>query len=220
MHETDDTQWSVPMILASASPRRSELLSHLGFALTIVPADIDETRLPNEHPRDLVKRLAHEKAHHVFAHRGTGDDGFLLAADTIVWMGDEALGKPAGPDDARAMLRELSGRTHHVSTGVCILCRAADGSLRESSFVDTTDVCFYELTEEQIASYVRSGECNDKAGAYAIQGTGRLLVKGIEGDYDNVVGLPTCRVVREMARLRAEDEGEDLLASLLEERNA
>ncbi|MBQ9315714.1 MAG: septum formation protein Maf [Atopobiaceae bacterium] len=208
------------MILASGSPRRRELLGALGFDLTIRPADIDELRLPGEHPRELVKRLAHEKAHHVLDTNGVGDDGFLLAADTIVWMGDEALGKPANREEAAAMLRELSGRTHHVSTGVCIICADERGSLGESSFVETTDVHFYDLTDEQIAAYVSSGECDDKAGAYAIQGTGRLLVSGITGDYDNVVGLPTCRVVREMARLGGQGHDRDLLSTLLEERNA
>lgn len=206
------------MILASGSPRRRELLGRLGFSLEIVPADIDEARLPDEHPRELVRRLAREKAHAVHTVRGVDEDGWLLAADTIVWMGDEALGKPTDAADAHAMLRELSGRTHHVSTGVCVIYQPRDGEAREAVFVETTDVRFYELTDQQIDAYVCSGECADKAGAYAIQGTGRLLVEGISGDYDNVVGLPTCRVVREMARL-ANDES-DLLARLLEERNA
>lgn len=202
------------MILASASPRRQELLGQLGFALDVCPADIDETRLPHEHPKDLVQRLAREKAHHVYGLRGVGEDGFLLAADTIVWMGEEALGKPSDDADAQAMLRSLSGRTHHVSTGVCVLYQTPGQQLREASFVDTTDVRFHELTDAQIAAYVSSGECTDKAGAYAIQGFGRLLVAGIAGDYGNVVGLPTCRVVREMAQL-CDNEGEELIIRLL-----
>lgn len=202
------------MILASASPRRQELLGELGFDLDICPADIDETRLADEHPKALVQRLACEKAHHVYDLQGVGSDGFLLAADTIVWMGDEALGKPADARDAHAMLHELSGRTHHVSTGVCVLYQTEGSVLREASFVDTTDVTFHELTDAQIEAYVSSGECFDKAGAYAIQGIGRLLVKGISGDYGNVVGLPTCRVVREMTRLCGEN-GQDLLINLL-----
>lgn len=207
------------MILASASPRRRELLGELGFELRVVAADIDETRHAGEHPRDLVRRLAQEKAHHVYGRHGVGEDGFLLAADTIVWMGEEALGKPAGPEDAAHMLRELSGRTHQVSTGVCILYQD-QAALREASFVDTTEVSFYELTKAQIAAYVRSGECADKAGAYAIQGTGRLLVKGIRGDYGNVVGLPTCRVVREMAALAGNTADGNLVEELLEVRHA
>ncbi len=204
------------MILASASPRRQELLAQLGLPLEIHPADIDETRQEGEHPRELVQRLAREKAHHVQGLFGMGDDGFLLAADTIVWRGEEALGKPHDAADALHMLRELSGKTHHVSTGVCILCAGDDGELRESSFVETTDVTFFELTDAQMEAYVRSGEGVDKAGSYAIQGLGRLLVAGINGDYGNVVGLPTCRVVREMARLAAEGGRSDLLVALLE----
>lgn len=206
------------MILASASPRRRELLERLGFTLEIVPADIDETCREGEHPRDLVRRLAYEKAWHVAQTHGFADDDVLLAADTIVWRGSEALGKPEDERDAAAMLRELSGETHQVSTGVCILCRMGD-EVRESSFVETTDVRFYELTDAQIQAYVRSGEPADKAGAYAIQGTGRLLVRGIVGDYDTVVGLPTCRVVRELAALRGQGVP-DLIETLLETSNA
>ena len=203
------------MILASQSPRRRELLAQAGFALEVVPADIDETRAPGETPVELVGRLAREKAEAV---RATLDrapaDGLLVAADTIVWMGDEALGKPADDEDAAAMLRSLSGRTHHVSTGVCALllgegaCRQAEGS-----FVETTDVTFWELTEDQIGAYVATGEPCDKAGAYGIQGTGRLLVRGIAGDYANVVGLPVARLVRELSAL-APDRG-DLVANAI-----
>ncbi|MDI9591341.1 MAG: Maf family protein [Acidobacteriota bacterium] len=204
------------MILASASPRRSELLGELGLSLRVCPADIDERQLPGEHPQDLVRRLAREKARHVHERHGVGEDGFLLAADTIVWMGDEALGKPADETDARAMLRALSGRTHQVSTGVCLLCQPPGSACLESSFVDTTSVTFHDLTDGQIDAYVSSGECAGKAGSYAIQGIGRLLVRGIAGDYGNVVGLPTCRVVREMQHLRERAGiGEDLIATML-----
>ena len=191
------------MILASQSPRRRELLADAGFELKILPADIDEERLPGESPVELVGRLATQKAEAV---RETLDhapaDGLLVAADTIVWMGDEALGKPAGPADATRMLRELSGRTHHVSTGVCAMrlfptCEP----LTCVSFVETTDVTFWELTEAEISAYVETGEPLDKAGAYGIQGAGRLLVRGVDGDYSNVVGLPIARLVRELGGL-------------------
>ncbi|MCR8908620.1 Maf family protein [Thermophilibacter sp. ET337] len=196
------------MILASQSPRRRELLSEAGFDLDIRPADIDEARLPGESPMELVARLAAEKAE---AARATLDaspsDGLLVAADTIVWMGDEALGKPEGPEDAARMLRELSGRTHHVSTGVCVLSLAEDGSAEErASFVETTDVTFWELTDAEIAAYVSTGEPLDKAGAYGIQGAGRLLVERIDGDYSNVVGLPVARLVREVTRLMGDEK--------------
>ena len=196
------------MILASQSPRRHELLSEAGFELDIRPADIDESRKPGETPVELVARLAAEKAE---AARGTlnvaPSDGLLVAADTIVWMDDEALGKPKNPEDAARMLRELSGRTHHVSTGVCVLRLAGDGSAAaQASFVETTDVTFWELTDAEIAAYVSTGEPLDKAGAYGIQGAGRLLVEKIDGDYSNVVGLPVARLVREVTRLMGDEK--------------
>ena len=203
------------MILAPQSPRRRELLADAGFELTVVPADIDETRLPEEKPVDLVLRLAKQKAEAVRASQEKApSDELLVAADTIVWMGDEALGKPADTPDAVAMLRELSGRTHHVSTGVCAMRLSPEGTaIARTSFVETTDVTFWELTEAEIAAYVDTGEPQDKAGAYGIQGAGRLLVKSIEGDYSNVVGLPIARLVRELAKLY---EGEkDLVAEAL-----
>ena len=191
------------MILASQSPRRYELLSDAGFSLEVVPADIDETRLPGENPVDLVLRLAAEKAEAVRTQLSRQpEDGLLVAADTIVWMGGEALGKPTDADDARRMLEELSGRTHFVSTGVCAMALAADGSCAaQTSFVETTEVTFWNLSSAEIDAYVATGEPLDKAGAYGIQGAGRLLVRGISGDYSNVVGLPIARLVRELASL-------------------
>ena len=191
------------MILASQSPRRRELLSEAGFELEILPADIDETRRNGESPVELVMRLAAEKAE--AARSGLGhapEDGLLVAADTIVWMGAEALGKPEDERDAARMLRELSGRTHHVSTGVCAMRLGEDASaLATTTFVETTDVTFWELTEAEILSYVATGEPMDKAGAYGIQGAGRVLVRGISGDYANVVGLPVSRLLRELGSL-------------------
>lgn len=195
------------MILASQSPRRRELLSEAGFELEIRPADIDEARLDGESPVELVARLASQKAE---AARSALDhvpaDGLLVAADTIVWMGSEALGKPADELDAARMLRELSGRTHHVSTGVCAMRLASDASaLSAVTFVETTAVTFWELTEAEILAYVATGEPMDKAGAYGIQGAGRVLVSGIEGDYANVVGLPVSRLLRELGGLAGND---------------
>ena len=195
------------MILASQSPRRRELLSEAGFELEILPADIDETRRDGESPVELVERLASEKAE---AARTALDhapaDGLLVAADTIVWMGSEALGKPADNTDAARMLRELSGRTHHVSTGVCAMRLSGDASaLATATFVETTDVTFWDLTEAEILAYVATGEPMDKAGAYGIQGAGRVLVRGISGDYANVVGLPVSRLLRELGSLSGSD---------------
>ena len=196
------------MILASQSPRRRELLSDAGFELEIAPADIDESRREHETPVQLVERLAAEKADEACRTLDHApSDGLLVAADTIVWMGDEALGKPVDASDAMTMLGELSGRTHHVSTGVCALSLTADGACAaRACFVETTDVVFWPLTEAEIAAYVATGEPLDKAGAYGIQGAGRLLVEKIDGDYSNVVGLPVARLVREVTRLMGDEK--------------
>lgn len=201
------------MILASQSPRRRELLEAAGFELTVVPASIDEARRAGEKPVALVERLACEKAAAVADRLGSESDGEpVVAADTIVWTDDGAvLGKPADDADAARMLRELSGRTHHVSTGACLLALARDGHRARRSFVETTDVTFWELTDAQVDAYVASGEPADKAGAYGIQGAGRMLVRGIRGDYENVVGLPVARLVRELSELLGAD-GDDLVA--------
>ena len=203
------------MLLASQSPRRRELLADAGFELEIVPANIDEDRRAGEKPVELVARLAAEKAESVrvsLEHAPT--DGILLAADTIVWMGDEALGKPTGPADAARMLRELSGRTHHVSTGVCAMRLGADASpIATTSFVETTDVTFWDLSDAEIDAYVETGEPLDKAGAYGIQGAGRMLVREINGDYANVVGLPVSRLMREITTLCK--DGRDAVADAI-----
>ncbi|MDO4537853.1 MAG: Maf family protein [Coriobacteriales bacterium] len=189
------------MILASASPRRLELLQKAGFQLSVMPADIDEQRLDGETPIALVQRLATAKAHASLKLAGALPAGeVLLAADTIVWTGDDVLGKPHDAGDACRMLAELSERTHHVSTGVCLLVGAPDApaGIQERSFVETTSVSFREVTSAEIASYVATGEPMDKAGAYAIQGGAHAFVSSFEGDYDNVVGLPVTRVLTEL----------------------
>lgn len=205
------------MILASQSPRRRELLEQAGFDLEVVPADVDERRHDGETPVALVARLAAEKAEAVRAGlRHSPADGLLVAADTIVWTDDgQVLGKPRDAADAARMLRALSGRTHHVSTGACAMALSDDASCaRSARFVETTDVTFWELTDAEVEAYVATGEPLDKAGAYGIQGAGRLLVRTISGDYQNVVGLPVSRLVRTMGELVGED---DLVArSMLE----
>lgn len=185
------------MILASQSPRRLELLREIGLDPQVRPAHIDETPQAGENPEDLVLRLSREKA--AACGRELGDSlahGVVLAADTTVWLDGRSLGKPEDDAQAREMLALLSGRTHHVSTGVCL---RLDGF--ERCFVETSDVTFFPLTAAQIDAYVQSGEPRDKAGAYGIQGLGRLLVEGIRGDFFNVVGLPVARTVRELSRL-------------------
>ena len=183
------------MILASQSPRRIELMDEAGFTCHIIPADIDETPQEGERPLDLVGRLAKDKALHVASEHAQAGE-IVVAADTIVTIDGAILGKPADAEDAKRMLRRLSGRTHQVATGVCV-ARTGSAETELQNFVDVTDVTFYTLDEDTIEAYARSGEPLDKAGAYGIQGKGgRMLVEKIDGDFYNVVGLPIARVVR------------------------
>jgi septum formation protein len=170
------------LVLASQSPRRRELLEQLGLALEIRPAHADEAVLPGEAARDYVLRVAREKARAV-----EGD--VVLAADTTVVLRGEVLGKPAGPDDARRMLRALSGNSHEVLTGVCVR-RGGGATALELDAVVATRVRFARLSEAQVEWYVSTGEPLDKAGAYAIQGAGGAFVEAVEGSVSNVVGLP------------------------------
>ena len=188
------------MILASQSPRRIELMREAGYDFRVIPADIDETPRDGEGPIELVGRLARAKALAVANQHGEAGE-LVVAADTIVAHDDEVLGKPRNAADARRMLRELSGRTHQVATGVC-LAIAGEDAARAVSFVDVTDVTFYPLADAKIDAYVASGEPLDKAGAYGIQGVGgRMLVKKIDGDFYTVVGLPIARVARAIEEL-------------------
>lgn len=203
------------MILASQSPRRLELIESLGITPQVMPADIDESRKSGEAPLALVKRLAQEKAvavcRHLMnnSHAAEKNNEIVIAADTIVWTKNETVfGKPHDAEDAKRMLRMLSGKTHFVSTGVALrrfkafASPSPDGSpsVIAVAFVQTTKVTFYELSEDEITAYVASGESSDKAGAYGIQGRGRFLVQAISGDYENVVGLPVALLARELVK--------------------
>jgi septum formation protein len=180
-------------ILASASPRRAEILRALGLDYEAVTSDVPEEWLDGEPPADFVVRVARAKAADVAARIGSG---LVVAADTAVVVDGHPLGKPADPDDAAAMLRLLSGRWHAVMTGVA-LRDAASG--REDAGHEKTLVRFRSLGEDEIAAYVASGEPLDKAGAYGIQGRGMLFVEEIAGNYHNVVGLPP-NVLARLAR--------------------
>lgn len=169
------------LILASQSPRRSDILRQAGIHFVTKRADVDETVQAGERPEDYVKRVAREKALRVEA--GAGD--VVLAADTIVVVGNEILGKPRDRADAARMLASLSGREHQVMTGICF--RRGGEPLVDCA---TTRVWFLPLTEREIAEYVASGEPMDKAGAYAIQGLASRFIERIDGSYTNVVGLP------------------------------
>ena len=171
-----------------------QLLREAGFDPQVMPQDVDETPLPGEKAYDLVDRLASLKAHAALPQARPGD--LILAADTTVALEGEELGKPADEAEARQMLRRLSGRGHDVYTAVHLILVGADGSTRESSTCELTHVTFFDLAEDEIESYVATGEPLDKAGAYGIQGIGRALVRDIDGDYFNVVGLPVARTLR------------------------
>lgn len=171
------------LVLASASPRRRELLAQIGVACRVQPAAIDETPHAGEAPADYVLRVAKEKAAAVAASLSPAVP--VLAADTTVVIEDDVLGKPADAMDALAMLARLSGRTHEVMTAVCL---ALDGALHSECV--TTEVTFVSLDRETCEAYLATDEPWDKAGAYAIQGRGAVLVKRIHGSYSNVVGLP------------------------------
>ena len=174
------------IVLASRSPRRSELLTAAGISFEVLAADIDETPRANEAPDKYVERLAIEKARAVFRLR---PDARVLGADTTVTIDGEILGKPVDEADALRMLRLLSGRPHEVHTGVSLI--SASGI---KSAVDTTRVWFSRMTDEDISWYVATGEPVDRAGAYAIQGYASRFIPRIEGSYSNVVGLPVALV--------------------------
>jgi septum formation protein len=180
------------LILASASPRRAEILRHAGIAFEIRAAGVDESRHPNEAPGNYVRRLALEKAQAIAAgERTSREEALILGADTVVVIGDAILGKPVTNDDARRMLRRLSGRTHEVHTGMALLpANGADQRVVE----EITRVEFASLTDAEIEAYIAFGEPFDKAGAYAIQGLGGRYVTRIEGCYFNVMGLPLARL--------------------------
>jgi septum formation protein len=182
------------LILASASPRRRELLAGLERPFEVIVPAIDETPWPAEAPANYVLRLAHEKALAVLARCPGPEPLQIIAADTSVVLGDRILGKPADPADAAAMLRDLSGRGHVVMTGLSLVERTADGSLLMRGDAAHTTVVFRDVTETEIHHYVATGEPMDKAGAYAIQGGAAGMVAHIDGSYSNVVGLPMERL--------------------------
>jgi len=192
------------LVLASASPRRQELLRNAGIPFVVQATDIPEVPEDGEAPRAFAERLAREKALAVFRQR---PNDFILGADTIVVVDGEILGKPRDSADAARMLRLLSGRRHQVTTGVCLVGREVGTENRKTGFEDvrseTTVVMMDALSDEDIRSYVASGEPMDKAGAYAIQGGASRWISRIEGDYFNVVGLPVSLVYKMLREHRA-----------------
>jgi septum formation protein len=185
------------LILASASPRRRDLLEQIGLTFTVETADIDETPQVGEGPLRYVMRLAEHKAAAVFARQGNAARTVVLGADTAVVCGGHILGKPVDEADAARMLRLLAGRTHEVMTGVALVTASAPPLVE----AEVTEVTFNALSEREIAAYVATGEPMGKAGAYAIQGRAARFIPRIEGCYFNVVGLPLARVSAMLERL-------------------
>ena len=179
------------IILASKSPRRRELLGLCGVEFDVKTTEADETLPENISPEEAVCMLSRIKAEAL-----SDKENIIIGADTVVAVDNEILGKPKDREDAILMLSKLSGRAHSVYTGVTLM--KGDEVI---TFCEETKVEFYELSRKEIEDYVATGECDDKAGSYGIQGLGGLLCRGIEGDYNNVVGLPVARLFRELKKL-------------------
>lgn len=198
------------IILASASPRRKELLEQIGLQFDICPAKGEEI-ITKKIPHEVVKELASQKAREVASmvksyeveHEElmTPQDIMVIGADTIVAYGEEILGKPKDEEDAFRMLSMLSGNTHSVYTGVSIILIGASGKAGEITFHEKTDVTMRQMDEQEIRRYIATGEPMDKAGAYGIQGKCAIYVDKIHGDYNNVVGLPVAAIYRELKKL-------------------
>lgn len=183
------------VVLASASPRRKELLRQIGVEFDVKVSQTDESIAPGTKPGAAVEELSYRKAKAVW--EGLSEKQGVIGADTVVALEDEILGKPKDAEDAKKMLRRLQGREHNVFTGVTILTK--DG--KRKTFHEETKVTFTPISEEEIERYVATGDPLDKAGAYGIQGECAKFVKAISGDYNNVVGLPACRLYQELTRL-------------------
>ena len=185
------------LILASGSPRRRDILQEMGYTFEVRTADFDESTVSLETPAPAVQALALGKAMAAAEVTAVEEPTLFLGSDTVVALNDVVMGKPKDEADAEAMLRSLSGNTHVVYTGVALVEKDPEGECGATeTFVEATEVTFFELSDEEIERYIHTGEPMDKAGAYGIQGLGRVLVEGIRGDYETVVGLPAARVYR------------------------
>lgn len=190
------------VILASKSPRRKEILGQMGMEFEILPA-VGEEVIADTDPARVVEALSKQKAEEIAQKlMGSSSPVLVIGADTVVAQDGEILGKPVDEADAVRMLRELQGREHSVFTGVTLIRIAGDGKREQKTFSEETKVSFYPMSEEEIEAYVATGEPMDKAGAYGIQGKAFVYVKGISGDYYNVVGLPAARIYQEMRKER------------------
>lgn len=192
------------LVLASASPRRKELLAQIGITPEIVPSTIDEM-ITTDVPEEAVMELSRQKAEDVAARQKPGT--CVIGADTVVAAGGEILGKPASHQEAYRMISMIEGRTHQVYTGVTLVYCGQKGN-RVKTFVEKTDVRLYPMSDEEIKAYSDGAEPMDKAGAYGIQGKFAAFIKGIDGDYNNVVGLPVGRVYHEIKEMFKQEEKE------------
>ena len=194
------------IVLASASPRRRELLSQAGFEFDVIPSKGEEI-ITKEHPAEVVEKLSLQKAREVAERILSGseeirDFSVVIGADTVVAANHRILGKPADRDDARRMITELQGNVHQVYTGVTLIVKDPDGGLRAATFHECTDVDVCGMTMEEIEDYISTREPYDKAGAYGIQGSFGIYIRAIRGCYYNVVGLPISRLYHELQKLR------------------
>ena len=185
------------ILLASASPRRRELLEQIGLPFEVVVSHVEEIITETE-PGKVVEQLSAQKAEAVAGSLGGPEETIVIGADTVVAAENTILGKPADAAKAAEMLRLLAGRTHAVYTGVTLILRGASGETARKTFHVRTDVSFYPMEEAEIRQYVATGDCMDKAGAYGIQGFCARYISGINGDYNNVVGLPVGRLYQEI----------------------
>lgn len=185
------------ILLASASPRRRELLEQIGLPFEVVVSHVEEVITETE-PGKVVEQLSAQKAEAVAESLGEPEETLVIGADTVVAAENTILGKPKDAAHAAEMLRLLAGRTHAVYTGVTLILRGASGETARKTFHERTDVSFYPMEETEIRQYVATGDCMDKAGAYGIQGFCARYISGINGDYNNVVGLPVGRLYQEI----------------------
>lgn len=198
---------SKKIILASASPRRRELLAQIGIAYTVMPSDAEE-KSKSTVPEEMVKELSGQKARDIWENLSKEDrrESLVIGADTVVSLNGQIMGKPGDEEEAVRMLTALQGRSHQVYTGVTLLWQHEEtGEMIEHSFFEKTEVLMFPMSETEIRAYVATGEPMDKAGAYGIQGQCAAYIQGINGDYNNVVGLPIGRLyqkIKEDNRLR------------------
>ena len=185
------------LILASNSPRRRELLEQIGVEFEVIPSNAEE-KVTKQEPSEVVEELSRQKAEDIAA---SVEDGIVLGADTVVCQDGQIMGKPKDEADAKQMLQKLQGEEHSVYTGVTILVKENGAVQHVQTFSQETKVYVYEMTDEEIDRYIATGEPMDKAGAYGIQGRFAAYVDGIEGDYNNVVGLPVSAVWQELKEL-------------------